>query len=95
MGPYRRRPLARRGQTVPAARRFHLQRHEDVSGQTGVGAVAEGVVFRCGKVVLCWVYPPHAVAVYDRIADVELVHGHGGRTVVVFQDPEQADLSAG
>jgi hypothetical protein len=59
-----------------------------VSGLTGVGTVAEGVLFPCGKVALCWARPPHAVGVYERIDDVERVHGHRGRTRVVFQDPE-------
>jgi hypothetical protein len=72
-----------------AARLFRLERNEDVSGQTGLGVVAQGVVFPSGKVALCWEAPPHAVAVYGRIEDVERVHGHSGRTLVVFQDPDR------
>jgi hypothetical protein len=75
---------------LPGARRFHLERLADVSGQTGVGTVAEGVLFPCGKVALCWATPPHAVGVYERIADVERVHGHQGRTLVVFQDTDRS-----
>lgn len=34
--------------------RFRLVRHEDVSGVSGTGVVAEGVLFSSGKAVLSW-----------------------------------------
>ena len=33
---------------------FVLRRNEDVTGISGIGDVAEGVVFNSGKVVVAW-----------------------------------------
>jgi hypothetical protein len=51
-------------------RRFCLFREEDVSGVSGTGVVAEGVVFSTGKAVLSWCSERRSVTVYDTIADL-------------------------
>ena len=38
-------------------RRFYMQRNKDVSGLSGTGIVAEGVVFTNGFVALTWLTP--------------------------------------
>jgi hypothetical protein len=76
-----RRARARRG-----FRRFHLSRSEDVSGTSGTGIVAEGVVYSTGKVVLNWTTRYASVAVYDSMAEMERIHGHDGRTTVEWLD---------
>ena len=38
--------------------RFQLRRAEDVSGSSGTGIVAEGVISNRGRVVLFWLRPP-------------------------------------
>ena len=63
---------------------FYLVRSDDVSGVSGVGIVAEGVQFSAGKVALCWLTDPSSVAVYESVADVKSIHGHDGRTKVVW-----------
>lgn len=63
-------------------------RDADVSGVSGTGHVAEGVQFASGKVVLSWLAPTSSVAVYDGVADVEKIHGHEGKTRVVWVDDE-------
>jgi hypothetical protein len=65
---------------------FTLQRDEDVNGNTGVGVVAEGVEFTDGVVALHWLGDwPTSVVFYERgIAAVEKIHGHEGRTRVVY-----------
>jgi len=68
-------------------RRFCLFREEDVSGVSGTGVVAEGVVFSTGKAVLSWCSERRSVTVYDTIADLETVHGHEGRTRIAWLDP--------
>jgi hypothetical protein len=68
-------------------RRFRLLRIEDVSGVSGTGVVAEGVIFSTGKVVLSWCSEYHSVAVYDSAADLLAIHGHKGRTRVDWLDP--------
>ena len=68
-------------------RRFRLVRVEDVSGVSGTGVVAEGVVFATGKVVLSWCSDYPSVTVYDSSQDLLAVHGHNGRTQVDWLDP--------
>jgi len=69
-------------------RQFKLQRDADATGVSGTGYVADGVCFDSGKAVLCWRTTVTSVAVYDSIADVEFIHGHNGRTRVVWADEE-------
>lgn len=67
-------------------RKFVLEREEDESGVSGTGIVAEGVVFTNGFAVLSWLTPLTSVAVYHSIDVLERVHGHGGKTKVVFTE---------
>lgn len=67
-------------------RRFLLQRDHDTSGISGTGVVAEGVVFSTGKATLAWRTAVTSVAVYDSMADLEAIHGHGGSTRVCYLD---------
>ena len=68
-------------------RRFHFERDEDASG-SGTGHVAEGVVSTTGKAVVFWLVTPFTMGVYNALEDVVAVHGHEGKTRVVFDDPE-------
>lgn len=61
---------------------FRLHRVEDVSGVSGTGIVAVGVVFPSGRAVMEWLGPVRTTYIYDSIGDVELIHGHDGRTKV-------------
>jgi hypothetical protein len=72
---------------VPPTRRFYLYRTEDWSGVSGVGVVATGVQFSDGNCALRWNSEFKSTAVYDDIETVENIHGHGGRTKVMFLDP--------
>jgi hypothetical protein len=68
------------------ARRFQLRRDEDETGVSGTGTVAEGVEFTSGMVAMTWLSPHRCVNVYESIKTVEQLHGHGGKTVVVWLD---------
>lgn len=72
------------------SRRFELHRNEDVSGVSGLGVVAEGIEFSDGIVAIRWTSAwPTSVVFHDRGIDaVEAVHGHGGRTRIVWLDAE-------
>jgi hypothetical protein len=72
------------------ARCFELHRDVDETGVSGTGVVAEGVKFSDGVVALRWISQwPTSVVFHDRgIAAVEAVHGHGGRTRIVWLDDE-------
>jgi hypothetical protein len=69
-------------------RRFLLQRDVDVTGISGTGTVCEGVEFSDGTVALRWTSDwPTSVVFHDRgMAAVEAVHGHNGKTRIVFLD---------
>lgn len=69
--------------------RFELHRDEDASGVSGVGLVAEGVEFRDGAVALRWVVGTlrnRSTVIYADVRAVLAVHGHGGRTRLVWLD---------
>jgi hypothetical protein len=63
---------------------FELHRTEDESGVSGTGVVAEGVEFTNRKCVLSWLTEHKSIAVYDSIEEVAAIHGHSGKTVIVY-----------
>lgn len=68
--------------------RFLLHRHEDVTGISGTGVVAEGVRFSDGTVVIRWVTGDHrSTVIWPNIEAVIAIHGHGGTTTVEWIDP--------
>ena len=66
------------------ARLFTLVRDEDVSGTSGTGVVAEGVEFSSGQVALHWLSQLEVVSVYANVKTVLQVHGHDGKTRLVW-----------
>lgn len=71
------------------ARRFVLNRKVDVTGTSGTGIVAEGVMFSGGKVALTWFSHYGAVNVYDSMEVVRILHGHNGSTEIIWKDGEE------
>jgi hypothetical protein len=65
-------------------RRFVLERSEDLTGTSGTGIVAEGVVFSNGHVAYTWLSPLATVTTCQSIDVVERLHGHEGRARVRF-----------
>jgi hypothetical protein len=65
-------------------RLFHLERAEDATGVSGTGRVAEGVEFGNGKCVLSWLTRYSSIAIYENIRELELIHGHEGKTKIVW-----------
>lgn len=65
---------------------FYLQRIEDESGISGTGVVAVGVVLPSGTCILEWCTFHSSIAHYKNIADVEAIHGHEGKTLVILGD---------
>lgn len=74
-------------------RRFHLQRDEDESGISGVGIVAEGIVFWDGHAALRWRSDKTSTALYSSATDLEAIHGHGGKTRIVWIDEPPEELT--
>jgi hypothetical protein len=70
-------------------RTFYLERSEDESGVSGIGRVAEGVLFTNGKCALSWLTGPketgRSICIYDSWSDIKAIHGHGGKTKIVWE----------
>lgn len=64
---------------------FVLQRNEDESKVSGTGVVAEGVEFTDGTCALSWLTPSKSVAFYPNIKTLENIHGHGGKSTIVWE----------
>lgn len=67
-------------------RRFVLDRTEDVSGVSGTGTVADGVVWPDGTVAVCWRGTHSSIAIWTDLVTAMEIHGHGGKTKAVFID---------
>lgn len=66
------------------ARLFAMVRDEDESGVSGTGIVAEGVEFSDGTVAIRWRSHIKSTAIYESIRACSAIHGHGGKTKVVY-----------
>ncbi|NJK45581.1 MAG: hypothetical protein HC933_16070 [Pleurocapsa sp. SU_196_0] len=69
-------------------RRFYLEREHDVSGVSGLGRVAEGVLFSDGRVSMRWMSKRSGIVIHKSLEDVVAIHGHGGASELVFVDAE-------
>jgi hypothetical protein len=76
-------------------RRFVLQRHEDVSGVSGTGVVAEGVLFSNGVVALQWTSEfPTSVVFHQRgMESVVAIHGHNGATAIEWAGDDDESIA--
>ena len=70
-------------------RDFVLVREKDVTGTSGIGIVAEGVVFSDGQAILKWLREPFSLGVYSSIGHLLAVHGHEGNTHVEFNEQKE------
>jgi hypothetical protein len=66
-----------------------LLRHEDVTGSSGTGIVAEGVIFDNGMCSMCWLSEISTVTVFPKITAVKKLHGHAGKTEVILEGKDQ------
>ncbi|MYW03482.1 hypothetical protein GT354_35465 [Streptomyces sp. SID3343] len=67
-------------------RRFYLDRDVDVTGASGIGRVADGVLWPDGTASLRWRGEHPSTVTWDRMTDAERIHGHGGATRIVWID---------
>lgn len=65
-------------------RTFELHRHEDETGVSGTGIVAEGVEFGDGSMVLRWLTTHSSMGFYKNKEDMLAIHGHNGKTEMVL-----------
>jgi transcriptional regulator with XRE-family HTH domain len=70
-------------------RRFYLRRRVDVTGASGTGVVAHGVMWPDGTASVRWATERKSIVFWDGgFEDAEAVHGHAGATQLVFIDGE-------
>ncbi len=67
---------------------FVLNRIKDISGISGTGIVAEGVIFSNGKVFVHWLKEPQSIVHWNSIQDLEKINGHNGNTIIVYSKNE-------
>lgn len=68
---------------------FYLLRHEDIHGKSGVGVVAEGVIFDNGMSAMTWLSPIPTVTAFRSFPDIKKLHGHEGRTEVIVEGKDK------
>jgi hypothetical protein len=66
-------------------RTFYLDRPTDVTGVSGTGVVAHGVVFEDGTTVVRWLGEHRSTVVWPSLEDAVSIHGHHGTTFVWLQ----------
>lgn len=71
------------------ARVFDLVRDEDETGVSGTGTVGEGVEFENGVCVLRWKTATSSTTIFNSMKELLKVHGHGGKTRVVYTDGQE------
>lgn len=77
-------------------RTFKFIRLQDLTGTSGTGHVASGQVDETGRTVVRWTVDAkladgstrkiNSSTVFDSWTDAILLHGHGGRTLLVWDD---------
>lgn len=70
----------------PTSRRFYLDRKSDISGVSGVGKVADGILFADGRCSVRWFGEHSSTNNHDSWEDMIAVHGHNGSTQAIFYD---------
>lgn len=67
-------------------RRFMMLRRVDETGVSGVGHIADGVLFEDGTVVVRWRTATPGTTTFASLDHAKAVHGHDGKTVFEFHD---------
>jgi hypothetical protein len=72
---------------APLPRVFKVNRKADISGVSGVGHVADGVMFYDGTTVIYWRTQVPSVVVFHDLQHLLDIHGHGGATTIEWVEP--------
>lgn len=71
---------------------FTVIRHRDESGISGTGPIMDGVVFECGRVVICWKTENISICIFDNFEEFRKVHidAHPkNRTEIIWYSPRR------
>lgn len=69
-------------------RRFMMLRRVDETGVSGIGHIADGVLFEDGTVVVRWRTKTPGTTMFASLEHARAVHGHDGQTTFEFHDWE-------
>lgn len=78
---------------MSAVRTFEFQRDRDLTGVSGTGVVADGVVFDDGVAVVRWRGDRRSTVVWSSVEEAIAVHGHDGATRLVWTDHVEPGLA--
>lgn len=67
-------------------KQFYLNRKIDLSGVSGTGIIAYGVILPSGRVVMEWVTEHKSIAIYDGINEIQILHAQPDKTELIFFD---------
>lgn len=70
---------------------FNMVRLVDVSGSSGTGVVAQGVVFDDGVTIMRWLTKKRSTAIFKSLDEAKEIHGHGGNTVFEYTKQTKGD----
>lgn len=65
---------------------FKLSREEDTTGISGIGIVADGVLFENGKVVVCWRGKQQSIVVWDNLEEMKAVSCTHSKTKIIWDE---------
>jgi hypothetical protein len=80
--------------SASVSRKFWLNRKEDPSGISGVGIVAEGIIFTSGACAMTWLTGVSQIGVYPSLDHVRAIHGHNGMTEILWEYNAATDKDA-
>jgi len=63
---------------------FQLNRIIDKSGVSGLGIIAEGVLFSNGKICIRWIGQYSSLVIWDSIEDLKNVNLHNNNTEIIW-----------
>jgi len=71
-------------------RRFYLQRNVDETGISGIGKISFGFEFyKNGPAMMYWNTELYSFSFYKNVDDVVKIHGHNGKTELVWIDEKE------
>lgn len=68
---------------------FYLLRTKDISGVSGCGIIAQGVIFSSNRCVVEWKMPFMTITIFSNIEELKMIHSHGGATKVIMGTPSK------
>jgi len=67
---------------------FYLLRKKDLSGVSGTGVVARGIILESHRAILEWrSIGFETMSIFDNLEQIRTIHGHDGNTEIILGSP--------